>query len=107
MLDTPLGNVYTTFYAFLYDFGYKGVVVLVMLMSLVSQFIFGKVRQFSRQGDISIYALIYGRIAVCLILSFFSDKFYEGIFAITFIKTVIWWIILRWVFVRHTVEVQK
>lgn len=102
-----LGNVYTTFYAFLYDFGYKGVVVLVMLMSLVSQFIFGKVRQFSRQGDISIYALIYGRIAVCLILSFFSDKFYEGIFAITFIKTVIWWIILRWVFVRHTVEVQK
>ena len=102
-----LGNVYTTFYAFLYDFGYKGVVLLVILMSFVSQFIYEKVRRFTRKGDISIYTLIYSRIAVCLILSFFSDKFYEGIFAITFIKTVVWWMILRWIFVRNRVGMLK
>lgn len=102
-----LGNVYTTFYAFLYDFGYRGVVLLVILMSFVSQFVYEKVRHFTRQGDISIYTLIYSRIAVCLILSFFSDKFYEGIFAITFIKTVAWWVVLRWIFVRNRVGILK
>ena len=91
-----LGNVYTTFYAFVYDFGYTGFIILTALMAWISQSVFEKVRRLSiSNNNVSIAVLIYGKIAVALLLSFFSNKFYEDIFSIVFLRTVIYWAIFN------------
>lgn len=70
-----MGNVYTTFYAYLYDFGYWGLVPLVALMAACSQLTFELA---FRRGFLGIACgVLYGKMASTLLLSFFSNKFYE------------------------------
>lgn len=73
-----MGNVYTTFYAYLYDFGYWGIVPLVALMAACSQLIF---ELSFRRGFLGIACgVLYGKMASTLLLSFFSNKFYEAFY---------------------------
>lgn len=92
---SSLGNVYTTFYPFVYDFGYIGVPILTGVMAAISQISFKTFRFFDGK-NVSIAVLIYSRIVAALMLSFFSNKFYENIFNFDFIKTIIIWVILDW-----------
>ena len=48
------GNVYTTFYAYLYDFGVTGVIVLMILMGLISQVLYQKATKPSKRMILSI-----------------------------------------------------
>ncbi|MCG0678635.1 oligosaccharide repeat unit polymerase [Lactiplantibacillus plantarum] len=91
-----LGNVYTAFYSYIVDFGYVGVPILVGIMSIISQFSFEKMRRFSVEGSVPLSVLIYGRIATALVFVFFSNKFYEDIFTLTFIRMIVFWVILNW-----------
>ena len=102
LLDLPflnvnghnLGNVYTTVYPYLYDFGYIGVPVLISLMAIISQIVFEMAKRFRDSGKVAISVLIYGRIVSCLSLAFFSNKFYENIFSTGFVIQVVIWILL-------------
>ncbi|WP_166667240.1 O-antigen polymerase [Companilactobacillus nuruki] len=90
-----LGNVYTTFYPYIYDFGYVGVPILVGFMAFTSQIIYIRSKREIVLGkDLPVYVLIYGRISACLLLSFFSNKFYENIFSVNFIEMILVWIVL-------------
>lgn len=99
-VDTPfrringynLGNVYTTFYAYIYDFGYFGEFVLVFVMAFISQLIYEKTKE-SKKNRISLSILMYSFISNMLIMSFFSNKFYENIFSTIFIKNILIWIV--------------
>lgn len=93
-----LGNVYTTFYAYIYDFGYMGIPVLVGLMAFISEYVFEKVKGFREMNTVSISVLIYGKVVFALALSFFSNKFYENIFTMDFVQLVFFWLILRFIF---------
>lgn len=75
-----LGNVCTTFYPYIYDFGYFGEVVLVGGMAIIVQCIYEicKRKKFKNVPLISV--LMYGYIYSSIILSFFSNKFYENTF---------------------------
>ena len=86
-----LGNVYTTFYPYIYDFGYKGMIILVMLMSLISQFFYEKAKKSYKKLYPNIYLLIYSYIFGSLVLSFFSNKFYEQNFNKQFVYMIIIW----------------
>ncbi|KRL94208.1 polysaccharide polymerase [Levilactobacillus hammesii DSM 16381] len=102
-----LGNVYTTFYPFVYDFGYAGVPFLVGIMAIISQISFKTFKHFSNRG-VSISVLIYSKIVAALVLSFFSNKFYENIFNSGFIKTIVIWMILDWLlFLNKKFRVQR
>lgn len=90
-----IGNVYTTFYAFIYDFGYIGVFVLTALMAIISQLIYEKSRRKIFVIKPSIYVLMYGFIIGSLLLSFFSNKFYEQNFNKQFIYSIIIWNLLN------------
>lgn len=72
-----MGNVYTTFYAYLYDFGYLGVVLLTAIEAFVSQLIFEAALR-CKYSDY--FGILYGYVAATLALSFFSNKFFESIF---------------------------
>lgn len=94
-----LGNVYTTFYSFIYDFGYWGEVILVLLMAIISQVLYQKsYKKFNNELQ-PIFLLIYGYFSGTLVLSFFSNKFYERI-SLQFIYIVIIWIFAQIFFTK-------
>lgn len=73
-----LGNVYTTFYPYIYDFGYGGMIVLVGIMAAVVQTIYEICKRKKVTNKPAMSILIYGYIFHTLVLSFFSNKFYEN-----------------------------
>ena len=96
-----LGNVYTTFYPYIYDFGYIGAVILVCIMAIISQYTYYKAKTVKESTSYSnIWILIYGNVFCCLLLSFFSNKFYENIISMNFIKYIIFWIFLNFVLIK-------
>ena len=94
-----LGNVYTTFYPYIYDFGYVGVFILIFIMAAISQLIYEKIFYLKIKVP-SLVILVYGVIFSSLLFSFFSNKFYEYIFSIGFIKMIITWMICGYFFCR-------
>lgn len=95
-----LGNVYTTFYPYIYDFGYFGEFVLVLLMAAISQFVYEMVCKNKLKNRPQILILIYSSIFNCLVLSFFSNKFYENIFSMKIGKHIIFWLVLNFIFCK-------
>lgn len=98
------GNVYTTFYAYLYDFGVTGVIVLMILMGLISQVLYQKATKPSKRNrrySINLWIIVYSYVFYSLAFSFFSNKFYEGIVSIQFIKYLVFWAMVRY-FVERT-----
>ena len=79
-----MGNVYTTFFPFYLDFGYLGVVFLSFIMGLISQFVYNKMK--TCENPINLFSVVYGFIGYTLFFSFFSDKFYEEIISVGFIR---------------------
>lgn len=88
------GNVYTTFYAFIYDFGYIGLIFLTVLMAIISQIVYSKSCKFNSGWASSVWVIAYSIIAYALLLSFFSNKFYENVFVITFVYKLVYLLIL-------------
>lgn len=100
--EYSLGNVYTTFYPYIYDFGYIGLIVLVALMAVISQIVYENAKNKNNKNSPSIYSVAYGVIFTCLMLSFFSNKFYENVFSTEFIKRIILWIIFNYFFCKFS-----
>ena len=93
--EYTLGNVYTTFYAYIYDYGYIGIIILVPLMALILQFVYEKAKNTTLTNQPNIWILIYGYMFSSIVFSFFSNKFYEQNFNITFFYNIILWIIFN------------
>lgn len=95
------GNVYTTFYAFLYDFGIVGLILLTAVMAVVSELIYHKAK--SEDGAASCtWVIVYSIVAYALALSFFSNKFYEGIITINMLFKLIYLLIAVLILVRRS-----
>jgi oligosaccharide repeat unit polymerase len=91
------GNVYTTFYAYVYDFGYIGVGIMMFLMGLISQFFYRKANIYKcKKYNINLWMVLYAYIFYSIAFSFFSNKFYETLVAIQFIKYILYWFIIRY-----------
>lgn len=93
-----LGNVYTTFYAYIYDFGYWGEFFCVLIMAIISQLIYEKSKKVALLDKPRISILIYSYMFSSLLLSFFSNKFYENNINFTIIKMIIIWLLFNWFF---------
>ena len=106
-----IGNVSTTFYAFIYDFGYWGELWLVGLMAAITQLVYNQSRYFfasqTKANVPNLALIIYGYMSAPLVLSFFSNKFYEGIFSGTFVKTLLVLVLLSWFFFKVKLVTRK
>ena len=91
-----LGNVATAYYAYIYDNGYLGVVIYTMLMALICQIVFQRMSKRTKSNKLlSLNIIIYSYMYFLIAFSFFSNKFYENIFTLTFVKYLIsWWLII-------------
>lgn len=100
-----MGNVYTTFYMFIYDFGVKGVIGCTAVMAFISQIYYElvignkKIRVFN--------IIIYSMIIPQLLLSFFSNKFYETFATVSFIQRLIILRVMVWMILEHRISLNK
>lgn len=102
-----LGNVYTVFYPFIYDFGYIGLFLLTAMMAAVSQSTY-EISRNSRNPDVSVvFTIIYATIVSTLLLAFFSNKFYENIFTVEYVKRTGVLIIMHYVLTRFLSRKKK
>lgn len=89
-----MGNVYTTYYAFLADFGYGGCLIAVVLMAVIMQLVFENAVQNGLTKHIPIAAIAYLYLGFNLFMSFFSSNFYQNLISTGFIKSVLGIILL-------------
>lgn len=83
-----IGNVYTMFYKIIYDFGYMGVIWWTGLMALYYSVTYGKIKSKISPHPIDFRLFIYAYLFNDLVMSAFSNRFYETIFDAPFIKLV-------------------
>ena len=102
-----LGNVYTTFYPYIYDFGYKGVALLTPLMAIISQIFYEQAIYKHNNRFPYLSLIIYGYVFSSLLLSFFSNKFYEQNFSSTFLMNIIVWLLFTLFFCKITIFAKK
>lgn len=97
------GNIYTTFYAYIYDFGYIGAAILPFIIGFVSQQAYKRAlkRKSFSEMDIDIPLLFYGFISYLLAFSFFSNKFYECLVSISAVRYFIFWFAIKMV-IKHS-----
>ena len=76
------GNVYTTFYQFVYDFDMAGVFPLTFAMALFYCCYYKKIQNKRNIISVSIYSFVFND----LIMLVFSNRFYETVFSIQFVK---------------------
>ena len=93
--DYSLGNVYTTFYAYIYDYGYVGMIVLVSIMSIILQSIYEKCKRVKMSNAPNMSILLYGYMFSSIVLSFFSNKFYEQNFNSSLFYCIVLWFIFN------------
>lgn len=102
-----LGNVCTTFYPYVYDFGYIGVPILTGVMSIICHITYEKARR-SKFRRYPIYSIVlYGFFWSSLALSFFSNKFYERSFSRTFVRILICWFFYKYIFCKLKFKTSK
>lgn len=85
-----IGNVYTTFYEFVYDFGYIGVIPLIAIIALYYVWTynsFDKDNQGKTKMDYKLF--IYSYLFNDLVMLFFSNRFFQTSLDAPFIKLFI------------------
>lgn len=90
-----VGNVYTTFYAWIQDFGYMGIFFLMPILSYWYSDLYSKIKN----GKIALFSIKFLMFAYSfnsLIMLLFSNRFYEDLFNPIFFKFVIVAFILKY-----------
>jgi|GEM_PF-929845 len=92
------GNVFTMYYFFLIDFGYAGIVPLTLIITVFYTILYYKTRYRSnaaagmsrtRAESFPYAVFIYTYLANNLVMTPFSNRFYEDVVSIAFLKFVI------------------
>lgn len=94
-----LGNVGTTFYSLLYDFGYMGCMIMVAIMAIFSQYYYERIKGSpSPKKTVSIKLVFWGYIFNAFVFAFFSNWFFENTVSITFLEYLLYWFVFNLIF---------
>jgi hypothetical protein len=87
-----IGNVYTMYYKYIYDFGYWGVIPLTALQAWYYIWTHQRIKYWPKKHAkdvIDLRVFFYAYLINDLIMSAFSSRFYETVFDAPFIKLVV------------------
>ena len=99
------GNVRTMYYFFLTDFGYWGVVPCTLVMALISNALYYrslKTVTIGRRFSFSLF--LYAYMVTDIVMSPFSNRFYENIITTWFAKIVLIGFVFKWLFIDRAVD---
>ncbi|CUU52884.1 putative oligosaccharide repeat-containing polymerase [Actinobacillus pleuropneumoniae] len=98
-----IGNVYTTFYSFIYDFEYVGFIPLILIIALYYVFTYQRLKTRAiKTNKVHFSLFIYAYLFNDLIMLAFSNRFYTTVLDIGFIKIVIFSYICHLLFVHRS-----
>ena len=99
-----IGNVFTTFYSYLYDFSFKGIIPLTLLVALYYVFTYNKLLfKPNHHKKIDLRLLFYAYLFNDLVMQFFSARFYETVLEAPFIKLVIFTYFIDAFIIEHKI----
>lgn len=84
-----LGNVYTTFYAWISDFNTCGSIILTGIMAIISNKVYMQACRDTRNGYLSLSRVALWIIIPTIPLSFFGNRFYAAIINFDFLYGMI------------------
>ncbi len=102
-----LGNVYSTFFSFYYDLGYKGVIIFVLIMAIICQSIYERIIASENIEKHVTLTVMFGYIFNTIVFSFFSNKFYEQLFSGATFYSIIFWLLFRFFFIKVKLKVSR
>ncbi len=97
----PLGNVYTTYFNFILDFGVFGAILFTGFMAWLCAFLYRKsvFSFFWLTGRLNLWLLYFVyKVPGACILSFFANKFFENISVMGTLRTLAYWMVLVFLF---------
>lgn len=94
-----IGNVYSMFRSYIYDFGLIGFYLLTSIFAFFSTYIYQKVKQRKIIG-FDFLLLFYSYIFHTICMSFFSEQFFVTLISFTMIKNIIFFITAYLFFIR-------
>lgn len=87
----PLGNVYTCFQSYIYDFGYLGVLLIIIFSYFVTK-LWCKIRYLNPSNKVMLLC-IYCMLSYSTFFSFFSEGFFATVVNTSFIsQLILWWL---------------
>lgn len=102
-----IGNVYTMFASVLYDFGIFGVVFIVAIMAFYYGYTYYKVMFPVKSDPFDFRLFIYAYLVNDLIMSPFSNRFYQTVCDAPFIKLFIVSLILKYFMFDRRIRVKN
>lgn len=98
-----LGNVYTIFYHFYKDIGFLGVFVFSIFMAAVAQWLYNMAKECKLKSKygINLKSIVYCYTFSGIFYSFFSNHFFGLIFSLSFIKYLIMWFLMNYIFIKN------
>lgn len=91
---TPIGNVYTAIRPPYYDFGFYGMIIVMVLMGLFFTYLYIKTRKRYGNNPIDMRLLLYSYIAYTFFMFFYNC--YNTFISLSFIKFIILVLLIRW-----------
>ena len=92
----PLGNVYTCYYHYYYDFKMGGLICVIVMSFLLSS-LNNRIHytNFFKTGELNLGVLLYASFISAAFLSFFSESFYSKIGCVALIKSFVFWLLIK------------
>ena len=87
-----IGNVDTTFFDFYHDGGMTGVIILTIIMALIIQNLYKKIRSGTAKYNM-FSTMLFSYMLWLVARSFFANSFYEWITLSTGRTLIVWWVL--------------
>ena len=96
-----LGNIYTAYRSYIYDFGFIGISVLPIIFSILVNYIYYKVIYKSSLSKISLILIFFSMIYWSVFFDFVRCFFYSVVVSLTTVKQFILLIVLNNLFIKR------
>lgn len=106
--NNMIGNIYTAYRRWIYDFGIPGMIILQAIMAAFYQIFYEKIKKNSRKGkDVDLLTILYGYMAYPLFLHPIDGYLYLLTIRLAFITTLVMYLLAYIVLIKTKIEDKK
>lgn len=100
-----IGNVYTALRPPYYDFGFSGMIIIMLIMGFFFTFFYCKIRNRSGNNPIDFRLLIYSYLAYTFFMYFYNC--YNNFLSFGFVRLILELLVFRWFLIDFNIKGRK